>query len=178
MPSYNDKVFSVDASSGANGALIKQWSELSAASQRYNIIDVGSGYYKIVAHNSAKCLAIVGNGMNNGDDLVQWEWLNLDNFKWKFNTVTSAARITSAAAEAPQTDDVNVYPNPVTDVLYIKVAGGSTVTLHSIAGKQVWQQRSNGGVTSIAVKEKLPAGNYILTIQNQQQTITKKITIR
>jgi hypothetical protein len=178
VPSYNNKVFSVDASSSANGALIKQWSELSAASQRYNIIDVGSGYYKIVAHNSAKCLAIVGNGMNNGDDLVQWEWLNLDNFKWKFTTVTSAARITSAAAEAQQTDDMFVYPNPVTDILYIKVAGGSTVTLHTIAGKQVLQQRTNGSITSIAVKEKLPAGNYILTIQNLKQTITKKITIR
>ena len=84
VPSYNNKVFSVDASSGANGALIKQWSELNAPSQRFNIIDAGSGYYKIVAHNSAKCLAINGNGMNNGDDLVHWEWLNLDNFKWKF----------------------------------------------------------------------------------------------
>lgn len=88
IPSYNTKVFSVDGSSGTNGALIKQWSELNAPSQRYNIIDVGGGYYKIVAHNSAKCLAINANGMNNGDDLVQWEWLNLDNFKWKFTPVT------------------------------------------------------------------------------------------
>ncbi|HVW63249.1 MAG TPA: RICIN domain-containing protein [Puia sp.] len=183
VPSYNNKVFSVDASSGANGALIKQWSELNAPSQRFNIIDAGSGYYKIVAHNSAKCLAIIGNGMNNGDDLVQWEWLNLDNFKWKFSTTTAAAaRQVSSSYDTTTAANISIYPSPATDVLYINlgnyVPGGSTITLYNIAGKQVARQKANAGVISIPVKDKLSAGLYIVTVQNARQTISQKIVIR
>lgn len=88
LPSYNAKAVTVNGYSMANGAVINQWSDAEQSNQRFSIMDAGGGYYKIVARNSAKCLAVTGNGMNNGDDVVQWEWLNYDNFKWTLTPVS------------------------------------------------------------------------------------------
>lgn len=87
LPSYNAKTVTVNGYGLANGAVINQWTDLEQPNQRFSIIDVGGGYYRIVARNSGKCLAVTGNGMNNGDDVVQWEWLNSDNFKWQFTLI-------------------------------------------------------------------------------------------
>ena len=87
LSSYNAKAVTVNGNSTANGAVINQYSDLEQLNQRFSIIDVGGGYYKIAARHSGKCLAVTGNGMNNGDDVVQWEWLNYDNFKWRFTPV-------------------------------------------------------------------------------------------
>jgi hypothetical protein len=87
LPSYNAKAVTVNGYSTFNGAAINQSTDLEQLNQRFSIIDIGGGYYKIVAKHSGKCLAVTGNGMNNGDDVVQWEWLNYDNFKWQFTAV-------------------------------------------------------------------------------------------
>lgn len=91
MPSYNAKAVTVNGNSTANGAAINQWTEVESPNQRFSIIDVGGGYYKIVARHSGKCLAVNNTGMNDGDDVVQWEWLNYDNFKWQFTSVPLSA---------------------------------------------------------------------------------------
>lgn len=187
-PSYNSKVFSIDASVQTNGALCKQWDDLGAASQRFNIIDVGSGYYKIVAHNSAKCLAVIGAGMNNGDDVVQWQWLNNDNFKWKFTSVSAGLMATQS--NLATTEDVSVsnhhivvYPNPATDMLYINIplqnGNNNQVSVTDITGKITYLKMNAGsGITTIDIKNKLARGVYMVAVKGGRGVVTNKIMVQ
>jgi O-glycosyl hydrolase len=188
-PSYNTKVFSIDASISTNGALCKQWDDLGAASQRFNIIDVGSGYYKIVAHNSAKCLAITGAGLNNGDDVVQWEWLNGDNFKWKFTTVSAGLMAMDASSSTIKNDvgmadlSVIIYPNPASNILHINLPASAgknnQVTITDISGKKVYlRQRAGAGITDINLRNKFTSGIYIVTVNTNGKTVSDKIVIQ
>lgn len=87
LPSYDAKAVTVNGYSTDNGAVVNQYTDSEQQNQRFSIIDAGGGYYRIVARHSAKCLAVSANGMNDGDTLVQWEWLNYDNFKWQFTSI-------------------------------------------------------------------------------------------
>jgi hypothetical protein len=110
---------------------------------------------------------------------VQWEWLNYDNFKWKFNTVSvpGIAR-TSNAMAAETTAEILIYPNPVSEMLSIhQVSAGSTISVYNMEGKMMLQQKATASVVNISVKNKLPAGLYIVTIQNDRQRVARKITI-
>jgi hypothetical protein len=97
LPSYSASVVTVDGYSTSSGGVINQWSDLEQTNQRFSLIDVGGGYYKIVSRSSGKCLAVNNNGIANGDDIVQWEWLNYDNFKWKLQPVALSAPLANGA---------------------------------------------------------------------------------
>ncbi|WP_315821406.1 RICIN domain-containing protein [Paraflavitalea speifideaquila] len=91
LPSYNARAVTVNGYSNANGGAINQWADYGQTNQRFSVVDVGGGYYKIVSRSSGKCLAVTNNGTANGDDIVQWDWLNYDNAKWKLNPVALAS---------------------------------------------------------------------------------------
>lgn len=87
LPSYNPKAVTVDGYSNSNGGVINQWADQEQSNQRFSFVSVGGGFYKIVSRSSGKCLSVNNSGTANGDDVVQWDWLNTDNFKWKLNPV-------------------------------------------------------------------------------------------
>lgn len=95
LPSYNDKVVTVDGYSNANGGVINQWTDYEQSNQRFSIIDAGGGYYKIMSLSSGKFLAVTGAGTANGDDIVQWQWLDHDNFKWQLTPVALPAPVSN-----------------------------------------------------------------------------------
>lgn len=66
---------------------------------------------------------------------------------------------------------VRVYPNPVADILYIDGDENSTITITSLAGNIISQEK---GVRSIDMSS-LPAGVYLVTIQNENKNFTTRI---
>lgn len=67
----------------------------------------------------------------------------------------------------------DLYPNPANKIIYIRITGKQTVTLHNDEGKLIFRT---------AIREKatvnlspLPAGNYILT--DEKTGATKKFSI-
>jgi len=72
-----------------------------------------------------------------------------------------------------------VYPNPVSDVLNVRIAGADNalITIVSLTGSKVFRQKTTQPVVSIPVQS-LPKGFYFLTIQTGAQTKTHKIQIR
>jgi photosystem II stability/assembly factor-like uncharacterized protein len=83
----------------------------------------------------------------------------------------------AAASIDEQSDNVkiNVYPNPVKDVLYIDNQSEnpiSDVYLFDINGKQIPLTPANFKTLDLKA---LPTGNYILKIQAGDKTITKKV---
>ena len=68
---------------------------------------------------------------------------------------------------------VNVYPNPVTNLLQVKLPNGvqlEKIVVNSVSGQQL--QTSNQTTLELS---KLPSGLYFLTIETNQGVITKKM---
>ena len=72
-----------------------------------------------------------------------------------------------------------IYPNPVSDVLVvsIKSVGEAVISLVSLNGSIVYQQKTNQPITSIPVKS-FEKGPYFLLIQSGKQTKSHKVLIR
>ena len=69
-----------------------------------------------------------------------------------------------------------VYPNPVSDVLFIRLEGAdnAVVTLVNAAGGMVLQQTISGSTASIPVQS-YAKGYYLLTIKTNKGVVTHKI---
>ena len=72
-----------------------------------------------------------------------------------------------------------VYPNPVSDVLNVRIAGADNalITIFSMNGSRVFQQTSSQPVVSIPVQS-FVKGYYLLTIQTGAWTKSHKVLIR
>jgi hypothetical protein len=182
-PYYNSKVVSVKNFSVANGAAIVQWDDLAQQHQRFQIVSLGGGYYKIVCRYTNKCLAVTGSGTNNGDDVVQWEWLNYDNFKWAFETPCSGGPITSKQLEPVSnsifSEKLNVYPNPTTGhfTIYNPANNNQYVELYDMTGKLLLVVQNSDRRRSIDIS-KLSKGIYTLKILENNTVVVKKIILQ
>ena len=72
-----------------------------------------------------------------------------------------------------------IYPNPVSDVLYVTLEGtdNAVVTLVNAVGSVVVQQKTNSSVTSIPVQS-FAKGYYFLIVQTDKGIKTHKIIIQ
>jgi len=182
-PSYNTKAVSVNNYSAANGAAVVQWDDLSQTHQRFEIVNLGAGYYKIVPRHSNKCLAVIGSGTNNGDDVVQWEWQDSDNFKWSFETPCAGGRQRTtdlgSTEEGEENTDLKIYPNPATDHFFVQASGmdNSQITMYDTHGKVVMSKTEVSDQHPINV-DAVSGGIYILKVSGVNRTIYRKILIR
>jgi len=73
----------------------------------------------------------------------------------------------------------NIYPNPVSDVLFVSIEGAdnAVITLVNALGGVVAQQAASGSVTEIAVQS-LAKGNYFLIVKTDKGVKTHKVIIR
>ncbi|ADO56715.1 cellulase family glycosylhydrolase [Paenibacillus polymyxa] len=69
--------------STADGAKVQQWTNNGSARQRWKVIDVGDGYYKLIVQSSGKALTVVGGSSEDGASVQQWTDSDLTNQKWK-----------------------------------------------------------------------------------------------
>lgn len=76
------KALEVGGFSLDDGAQVQQWGWLSGSNQRWNIVDVGDGYYKIVNVNSGKVLEVGAFSLDNDGRVQQWGWVGGLNQQW------------------------------------------------------------------------------------------------
>jgi V8-like Glu-specific endopeptidase len=88
---HSGKVIDVEDYSQANGARIHQWDWHGGPNQRFRLEPVLSplapiptGEYRIVAVHSGKVLDVSGISNANGAAVVQWDWVNGPNQRWRF----------------------------------------------------------------------------------------------
>lgn len=74
-------------------------------------------------------------------------------------------------------DQLNVYPNPVTDVLNVQwnnTSEAASLSIRDLSGRLILSERGGNGNAAIDLSE-LSNGNYILELQTQTGTLRKHI---
>jgi hypothetical protein len=74
-------------------------------------------------------------------------------------------------------DQLNVYPNPVTDVLNVQwnnTTEMANLSIRDLSGRLILSERAGNGNAAIDLSE-LSSGNYILELQTQTGTLRKHI---
>ncbi len=91
------------------------------------------------------------------------------------------SRCTLTGIQEKEANNLNIYPNPASDVLYINLPGNGKqhfIQIFDIAGHLVKSVRTDGtNALSINISG-LESGLYMLQYQNETTTITKKIIIQ
>jgi len=73
--------------------------------------------------------------------------------------------------------DVNVYPNPAIDYITVTVENGSrvgTISIYNMIGSLVKVEEINGNEKEVDISD-LPAGSYIISVEDEKESITKQI---
>jgi hypothetical protein len=73
--------------------------------------------------------------------------------------------------------DVNVYPNPAIDYITVTVENGSrvgTISIYNMIGSLVKVEEINGNEKEVDISD-LPAGSYIISVEDEKEPITKQI---
>ncbi len=76
------KAMDVKDVSTEDGANIQQWTNYSAANQRWVVTSLGNNQYSITSAHSGKSLDIDGGGVDNGANVIQWGWHGGENQRW------------------------------------------------------------------------------------------------
>jgi len=84
------KVLDVSNNGCCNGAWIHIWTYEGLENQQWSIIDVGGGYYKIVARHSGRVLDVKSASTGDGARIHQWDYEGLTNQQWRINWANSS----------------------------------------------------------------------------------------
>lgn len=156
-----------------NGNCMLQWATSSEKDNRGFYIERSNDgrSFETLDFVSAKAGAQQGSAYaytdlkpHNGINYYRLKQVDLDGrheYSWLVNTVV-------------KTEDINVYPNPATDVIYLKTKETKTGSwkLSNALGTTV--KRGSLSFKEINISE-LPAGMYLLTIMDGQQVTTKNV---
>jgi len=77
-----DKVADVEGAGCCNGDWVHQWSYEGQTNAQWRIVDVGGGYYKIVARHSGRAMDVSGASMYDGTRIHQWAYDGSYNQQW------------------------------------------------------------------------------------------------
>jgi len=81
---HSGKSLDVAGYSSDAGALVNQWTYLANNNQKWEIIDLGNGYYEIKSAHSGKVLDVVNN---DNKDICQMTASGIDSQQWKIEKV-------------------------------------------------------------------------------------------
>jgi glucosylceramidase len=135
------KALEVSASSTANGGRVQQWGWVSAANQKWKLVDAGSGYVRIVNLNSNKSLDIAGPSTADGALIHQWDWASQDSQYWQIlSNGDGTYRI------------INKYSGKALDVQNNSTADGAAVQQWTYSGgnNQRWYFSDQGAAALTA----------------------------
>jgi len=140
------------------------------------------GFYRLINKASGKCLRPLGGSAAADINLVQHtKDATMTSEQWRFdqtnaNNTLAQARPSAAlatAAVAPATE-LEIYPNPVANMLAIKLATeAGQATLHDLTGRCFLTQAL--GRTSQLDVQALPPGVYLLTVTTGQGSTCRRI---
>lgn len=120
----------------------------------------GPGYSITVSPTVTSTYTVVGTGINGCSNMTLF-----------IQNVDACTNITSL--ESFQSTP-RVYPNPTSGVIKLEVLTNSEVTIVNTLGQIVYSLRFEKGNHEISF-ENLPNGAYLLTLNNHEETIKKKI---
>ncbi|SNC77672.1 Por secretion system C-terminal sorting domain-containing protein [Hymenobacter gelipurpurascens] len=136
------KALEVSASSQANGGRVQQWGWVSAANQKWKLVDAGSGYVRIVNVNSNKSLDVAGPSTADGALTHQWDWLTQDSQYWQIvSNGDGTYRI------------INKYSGKALDVQNNSTADGAAIQQWTYGGgdNQRWWFSDQGAAARVAL---------------------------
>ncbi|MCQ2603375.1 MAG: T9SS type A sorting domain-containing protein, partial [Clostridia bacterium] len=79
------------------------------------------------------------------------------------------------AVEENLVGNVNVYPNPVKDILTVEASEYQNVAVYDLAGKCVMEQPVDG-VLNIDMSQ-MEKGIYFIRMNNENGTVTRKVVV-
>lgn len=136
----------IGGGSKSNGAGANIYAANDTAAQRWRILGVGDGYYRIVNVNSGKVLDVAGASRRNGTVVQQYAWNGSNAQKWQLVNTGSGYKFVSALGSS--------Y---VLDLAAASTANGTRVQLYRWNGSkaQLW------GLTQIT--QTVADGYYTVT---------------
>ncbi len=130
------KVLDVEEAGCCNGYSVHQWTYGGRTNQHWRIVDVGGGYYKVVARHSGRVLDVSNRSTSDGAKIHQWSYDGSFNQQWSFHDTGSSYII--AARHSGKVLTVYVDPNA-----YINWIGldGIVIRQYTSTGRtaQQWQ---------------------------------------
>lgn len=87
------KYVAVAGAATNNGAWVVQWDNEYKAHFKFILKNLGGTIYSIKASHSGKYLSTEGNAVR-GAKIIQWDWLNQDNQKWRIENSPAGYTIT------------------------------------------------------------------------------------
>ena len=110
-----------------------------------------------------------GHGLFSTDvgTLTAGSYIDVDNMEL---TLVTGVENVSAVKET------KIYPNPANNVLNINTEAGSEIVIYNLLGKEVYSVKNSQANNIINVSE-FVEGAYIVKVINNNNTITKKISI-
>jgi hypothetical protein len=167
----------IDGSNGSSttdGAFNIQDLYTGANSQQWNLKYTGCNY-NIINRNSGKSLDISGGSSAENVQNIQWPSNGGKNQQWEFMKVTS-----TGVDPIKGTLDVEVYPNPATDCVFLKfsnIPATVQVSIVNNTGQLFWTGAiKNDSLEKIDIS-KLPRGFYIVYASSNVDKFSKKLIV-
>jgi pectate lyase len=85
----SNKVLDISRASNANVANVIQYRHHGRSNQRFNLTDLGNGYWSIMAAHSGKSLDVAAWGAEDGDNIQQYEYHGGNNQQWQLKQSSS-----------------------------------------------------------------------------------------
>nr|WP_314897850.1 LamG-like jellyroll fold domain-containing protein [uncultured Flavobacterium sp.] len=95
----------------------------------------------------------------------------------KLGSCNTVSRVSKTSSKENTVEGVTVYPNPVTNLLNVKVSevhSGATLELYNALGMKV-QSQALTSTSEVMSLDRLPSGIYFLNITNGNEITVKKI---
>ncbi|MCL2650142.1 MAG: RICIN domain-containing protein [Candidatus Azobacteroides sp.] len=110
----------ITATGAANGAGVVQQPFIGDNTQEWEITYLSSSgngdVYKMINTYSSKALDVSGPSTADGAEVHLWDYVDGDNQKWLFKV----ARVSTNEVGIVGKETIAIYPNPASDVIYIK----------------------------------------------------------
>lgn len=177
------KYADIQGASTSTGAKNIIWTNNGGNNQKWRIVDIGGGYYNIINVNSGLLLDIQGASIANNANNIQWTANGGQNQQWSFGSFLKSAKINDTLEDelSELTDLVVLYPNPVNNLLNIKLtkelSEGTELNLYDASGR-VLKTESIKNSNHIMDMTNLSSGIYLLKITNGSNSITKRVAVK
>ncbi len=129
----------VPACNFTNGVQLNIWDTYGNDCQKFNMEDMGNGYYRIHTTDDSKCIDVYGASTDNSAAIALWDCHSGDNQQWALiDHGLKSGTISDPILEEDNTISIAAYPNPVETELTIAIEnfeGQVLVEIYSMDGR-------------------------------------------
>ncbi|MBV6645548.1 MAG: RICIN domain-containing protein [Cyclobacteriaceae bacterium] len=175
------RVLDVPSCSGIAGANIQQWDAYGNDCQKFNIQPVGNGFYSMVNKSSGLAVDVSGCSTSPGANIHQWTYWGGDCQLWKFERVTTSARVAGSIIAPRVQEDLRVYPNPASDRLFVSggTEGQSTeAVMYDLMSREIRRWRPSVEKKIELDIRDIDPGVYLIQIRQGSMRINHRILVQ